>query len=469
MENFKKVQIKFSSNSNKNYFHYFYEKEQCLYVINQKRDSLYLKCISKNCHCRAKITDNIMTRTNDEDHNHDNHKHVAEFETAYELIKQEVSNSSMPVRHIHRVAIRKLSREAAGIFCWGNIRNTLQRIRRMKLPACKSYDELNVLMENNSKVIDIYTKLRGEDFFYGMLNDNMFFANPHLITALKQGYQFFIDCTFKVTPFQTQQLLVILATFEEKSLPIIYVIMKNKTENAYKDVFEFIKDVVLKCNKCFVAPAEVVMDFELAMRNAFKCVWPETVMRGCNFHFTQSLLRKAKKIPLLSNKMNEKHHHFHILKQFMRLSLLPLNLVKNGLNLLLNEIGKNKALDHDFAIFKDYFNEVWCKRYSFTDWNVSNCRHRTNNVIEGYNHKIKQWIPLNPSVWDFMEALLDLAIDADSNYVNLRQKQKLGIKTDLSKITPTLNDLLPKLKAGEISELVFVVEMAKIGKITNLE
>jgi len=466
MSNFKTIQTKFSQ---KQSLHYYFETEKCIYVVKFNGSIKYLNCFSKGCLCKAKIENDLLSRTNHHEHNHSAHSHFAEFETAFDKLKHDVDESCLPIRQLHRVALRSLSREAAGMLCWRNVRSTLQRIRRSKLPICRNYSEFEILMESNKYVFEIFGQIRGNNFYQGSVNKQMVFALPELISSLEQGFEIYLDATFKCTPFHTRQLFIVMATILNKPRPLIFVIMTEQSEENYKYVLEFIRDAVLPGNGCFSSPSAALADFEPAMRNAIRYVWPNIEMRGCNFHLCQAFMRNARKIASLSKKIKQKKKfpHHRVLIQFMRLSLLPENRVENGIKALISFINNNIELAEDFKPFIKYFQHTWTQRYSIKDWNVSNCRYRTNNVVEGYNSKVKKWIPLNPSPWDFMEALLDLAIDADSSYENSRQKEIVS-DTDLSKLTPALQRALSKLNNNEINELQFLDEMAIAGKVPEI-
>lgn len=468
MANFSTIQTRFSEQQS---LHYYYEIEKCLFVVKRDGAVKYLNCISKGCLCKAKIQNNLMSRTNQKiEHNHSIHSYFAEFERAFNKLKHDVDDSSIPIRQLHRVALRNLSREAAGLLCWKNVRSTLQRIRRDKLPICRNYNEFEQIMDKNDFVFDMFGKIRGKRFYQGAVNKQMVFAHPELIPALKDGFEMYLDATFKCTPFHTRQLLIIMGTIQNKPRPLIYVVMTEQSEENYTHVLKFIRDAVLPGNNCFSTPSAALSDFEPAMRNAIRKVWPKIEVRGCNFHLCQAFMRKARKIPSLAKKIKKRNKfpHRHVLIQFMRLSLLPENRVKNGIKALISNINNNVQLAEDFKPFIKYFQDTWIKRYSIKDWNVSSCRHRTNNVVEGYNSKVKKWIPLNPSPWDFLESLLDLAIDADSNYEDSRQKELVS-DTDLSKITPALQRNLLKLENNEINEFQFLDKMAGAGKIAEIK
>ena len=153
----------------------------------------------------------------------------------------------------------------------------------------------------------------------------------------------------------------------------------------------------------------------------------------------------------------------------MRLSLLPLEMVEEGINKLISSLKNDLIIEQDFSPFVDYFIDTWTCCYKIKDWCVAERRYRTNNALEGYNSKVKHFIQVNPSVWIFLEGLLDLAFDADSEFVNAKQKPNLNHDIDRSRISPILDTVLPKLKNGEISIMDFLARLTEAIDITDYE
>ena len=95
--------------------------------------------------------------------------------------------------------------------------------------------------------------------------------------------------------------------------------MANKRETV--DYVKILKKILkLLNNECAVE--KVVMDFERATWRAFQQVFPNAIrLRGCAFHWTQSLFRNLKKIGLVpvcrSNRVQI------LCKRAMSLHLLP--------------------------------------------------------------------------------------------------------------------------------------------------
>lgn len=467
MTNFKIINTKYDKQS----LHYFLENEKCLYSVNKDRGNIkYLSCIHKSCKCNAKFNGILMTRTNNFNHNHPSHETQAEFEDAYEKLKFQVDSSSVPIQFLHRAVLRSLSREAAGMLCWKNVHSTLQRIRRQKMPPCRNLKEFDDLLNMNDYVIKTYGMIRNKNFYQGSVDGQIVFAHPELIPNLSEDFEFFVDATFKVVPLQAYQLLIIMATLLKRPRPIIYIIMNKKNERMYQKVFKFVRDAVLPANGCFYTPKAATMDYEMGLRNAVKKTWPKIQTFGCNFHFCKAIFQNAILNKSLSKRvLKNSSKHNECLLMFMRLSLLPLRDVEAGIELLLQYIQDDPVLKADFKPFIKYFNTTWTVRYKIEDWCVSDRRYRTNNVLEGYNAKVKQYIQLNPSAYAFLQGLLDLAYDADSDYENAKRKSYIYNDVDKSNLTPLLNDLLPKLKDGSLSILDFLKSLSKKGSVTDYE
>lgn len=457
MMNYEEISIKFSENA---FSRFYFREDKCLYSINKvKKGIKYLNCIQKDCNCKTKIKGILMSRSNPGiNHNHNCHQFVAEFQIMYAKLKKDVDETTTSVRDLHKLAIREMSSEAAGLMTWSNVKCTLNRIRRLKMPPCHNIDDLNELLNRDGPVFENYGKIRGKHFFNGCLEGQFFFSHPDLISALQDGFELFIDATFGVVPYHQEQLLVVMATLMGKPRPIIYIIMSHKTEEIYTKVFQFIRDGILPSNNCFHTPRKVTMDFEMGLRNAAKNVWPEISVFGCNFHYCQALRRNAKSYDYLFKKIENCRKHKEVLKMLMRASLLPIEMVYDGIDAIKKLIENDKDLKENFNSFMEYFNRTWLQRYTPDDWCVFGQRYRTNNHIEGYNCKIKNWIPLNPTPFDFLESLLDLAYDADAEYQNAKEKRI--VYKDESRLTPHLNILLPQLLDGTIDELEFMSQMA---------
>ena len=80
-----------------------------------------------------------------------------------------------------------------------------------------------------------------------------------------------------------------------------------------------------------------MIDFEDGMIAALREVHPNLLVQGCYFHFTQCLLRKLQQLQLKT--LYEGDMEFQTLcRQFSALALVPVNLVPESFNLLVNSV-----------------------------------------------------------------------------------------------------------------------------------
>jgi hypothetical protein len=125
-------------------------------------------------------------------------------------------------------------------------------------------------------------------------------ASKFMLTQLCLAKRWFIDGTFRSSPKEFSQLLVILVQVEQSKLniPVCYIALTSKNTHAYSLAFRNLK---LHLESIGLNPQveEVVMDFELAMRNGFLKVWPLIKIKGCFFHYCKALWHKASALGLL--------------------------------------------------------------------------------------------------------------------------------------------------------------------------
>jgi transposase-like protein len=71
--------------------------------------------------------------------------------------------------------------------------------------------------------------------------------------------------------------------------------MKNKNENSYITVFEKLKEILK------ITANYIIIDFENALLNSIKKVFQNAMIKGCSFHFGQSIWRKVQSVGLSDN------------------------------------------------------------------------------------------------------------------------------------------------------------------------
>lgn len=128
--------------------------------------------------------------------------------------------------------------------------------------------------------------------------------------------------------------------------------MTKKTTECYTAVFQYIES-----NVFHMEPSEIMTDFEAGMRKSIRHVYPDTILRGCCFHYCQALRNKIQKLglrPLLKSCPEARL----IFKEIMSLPLLPADKVLQGY-LHIQNITKEYGIFQVFENFFSYF-ESFC-------------------------------------------------------------------------------------------------------------
>jgi hypothetical protein len=138
----------------------------------------------------------------------------------------------------------------------------------------------------------------------GVLNEEriIIFASDKSIDYLKKSKVWLSDGTFKSCPSSFYQLYVIHGYLFGITIPLVYILMSNKTQRSYELIFE-----KLKALNCF--PKQIVVDFEQSAISAYKKIFDASKMNGCIFHLSQSVWRNISKsgyTALYKNNLNFK-------------------------------------------------------------------------------------------------------------------------------------------------------------------
>lgn len=130
--------------------------------------------------------------------------------------------------------------------------------------------------------------------------------------------------------------------------------MTRKTEVCYQHIFKYIDENVfsLQC-KSFMT------DFELAMRNALKSIYPNCEHNTCWFHQTQAAKQNMMKLRPLSKLIRTNDEARTIYKKLLALPLLPADLIVDAFHKI-----KTLALSKfkQFKTYLAYFERQWLQR-----------------------------------------------------------------------------------------------------------
>ncbi|XP_069118596.1 uncharacterized protein [Argopecten irradians] len=135
-------------------------------------------------------------------------------------------------------------------------------------------------------------------------------------------------------------------------------------------------------------PNTVLLDLETAAQNAIRSVFPAATLKGCFFHFTQCIWRKAQQTGL-QQLYADNDDIRRLLRQAAALPLVPLNHIEDVWFHALNDL-EDADVPHDTTAFTDYVITQWIVRDQPL-WNHFESKGpRITNHVEGWYNKLKK-------------------------------------------------------------------------------
>lgn len=135
------------------------------------------------------------------------------------------------------------------------------------------------------------------------------FSTKRNLEILFKCALWFVDGTFKTAPHIFLQIFTILGLVVRSgpdaedpdtavALPLVYALLPDKAQEHYVTVLEKVKDIAARFRIRATLPTKIMSDFEMAIINAVRLVFPAAIIRLCFFHLGQSCYRKVQRVGL---------------------------------------------------------------------------------------------------------------------------------------------------------------------------
>nr|XP_029712996.1 uncharacterized protein LOC109400803 isoform X2 [Aedes albopictus] len=135
-----------------------------------------------------------------------------------------------------------------------------------------------------------FREIHGKTFYYGIVGNTVMFVVPATCKALREAgtATFYFDGTYKTSPPMFTQLFMAYAQIGEKVYPLAFMPTENKTAtcDGYVQILRKLVSVIP-----VVTVVGTVTDFEQALMNACRVVFPAATHQGCLFHYKQAVRR----------------------------------------------------------------------------------------------------------------------------------------------------------------------------------
>ncbi|KAL4154075.1 hypothetical protein QTP88_001908 [Uroleucon formosanum] len=169
----------------------------------------------------------------------------------------------------------------------------------------------------------------GRDYLLGSDGDDdkiVIFGTESFLRRLCTVEVIFMDGTFKSAPKLFLQIYTLNYCVQGIMVPMAYALLPNKTSATYNRIFNLIKEAAIRIDLIF-NPKCFQIDFEIGMIMAIKELFGhQTKIKGCLFHFGQSVWRKVQNVGLYEEYKNNAEVTLTV-RRICALALVPIDTI----------------------------------------------------------------------------------------------------------------------------------------------
>ena len=316
---------------------------------------------NNNNQCKARVkltaTDEFVEEVNV--HTHPPSQTQVEIAKVKSSIKRKSTTTQDTSQQILAVELQNISQSAAvNLPQMNTIRRNIraQRQDRNILPTPLRREDVPILPQQ-------YQLTAAGDQFL-LFDSGIGGAERILIFATQQGLQlladydhWFMDGTFKLCPQIFFQIYSIHALVNNQTLPCVFGLLPNKTENTYNRFFEEVRNAVRGLGN---GPVEVLLDFERAGINAIQTQFPTAQVYGCFYHLSSNIWKHIQSSGLQAHYVNDDEFSIH-LRMIAALAFVPPFDVEDAFEELALEIRNRFNIEADDVL--DYFEDTYIGRF----------------------------------------------------------------------------------------------------------
>lgn len=284
-----------------------------------------------------------------------------------------------------------------------SVNTILKRQRSCTLPKLPKTREEIVLEGEWTETVE------GERFLLPVgstTNDMLIFVSDDNLTRLAECKTLYMDGTFKTCPGVYAQFFSFHGLVNEHVVPLVYVLLSDKTAATYYRLFGTIRDAVFKLG-AVLDPKVILSDFESGLIEAVRSQFPGAKHAGCHFHYTQAVWRKVQHLGLVTAYNNSQQPEIaEFIQLCMALAFIPeVEIVGQFEQCIADLSAENAVVLREFI---QYFRDTWVSGlFNRSMWNKygEDYLHRTNNRVESWHSNLKKTLPIHPNIYIFVSYL----------------------------------------------------------------
>ena len=238
-----------------------------------------------------------------------------------------------------------------------SVRQAIYRKRR------KTQPKLPQTREETHEALQQYDMFSSQDEKMIHINNSetniiMFSTETNLKFVSEPDIHLFADGTFQYCPKFYYQLYTIHVFRNGQYIPCAFFLLPDKTKQTYINMFQHL---VQSCpqSEVNIDISVLHLDFEIAVHEAVLSIWPNVLIKACQFHLGQAWYRKIQNLGLSGEYKDPESDIGKWLKKFFGLSYLESVDVADcfAFNILQDAPDNEKAMKFADYVLNTYVDE----------------------------------------------------------------------------------------------------------------
>ena len=307
--------------------------------------------------------------------------------------------------------------------------------------------------------------LQGQESIF---KDIIMIATNQMLSLIKDADCLYMDGTFFVAPDLFCQLYTIHLYKYHNMICCAYFCLPNKTTSTYVKMLQIIQQRVS------IRATRFQIDYEGAARNAINQVFPDKMIKGCFFHYTQCLGWKVQEIGLVTEYNTGEGPVRDMVRRTAGLPLLKPEDIQVGFDSAVakvSEMAEHQITVHKMVEYCEYVWNTWIgsnalfPQEMWTRYNVPG--PRTNNHLEGWHNSLKNTIRRHkPDIYTFIEAI---KVQQTSTNLVLQQLETGGTVSQKKRVYVNLENKIQQLVGlynnNQVSPTDFLDRLGQLFKL----
>lgn len=293
-----------------------------------------------------------------------------------------------------RASNKKLSTDISSVFTERQA-TLVDKVKKYQNVVQTVFGCVKTLELNSQYLMDLF----GRSALKHLSNDMVLYWNFLVDIKSCTVSMIHVDGKYYSSPAGWKQSFEIVAVLKNrenmtKSVSLGFALLKSATQENYTLLFKRIKDYK------FLNIKNIMLDFEVAIYNAAKSIFPKCMPRGCYYHYRNNVVKRAAKLKRWLGKTVS-----NFTQNVLSLAPFVFDPVEFLYQAILNIQANSYELfkDCNFKIIMYVYETYVLKLKSFFKINLSEELIRTNNACEGRNSALKRNFSFRPQISNLVD------------------------------------------------------------------